>query len=329
MKISINWLKTLVKTDLSTEDIAARLTAAGLEVEGIEHFESIKGGLKGLVTGLVTACEKHPDADRLRVTKVDIGNGEALNIVCGAPNVALGQKVIVATVGTTLYPAGGEALLIKKSKIRGVPSDGMICAEDEIGLGSSHAGILVLPENTPVGLPASEFFNIEMDSVLEIGLTPNRSDAASHLGVARDLTAIVNSHEPQERLQMQVPGLYPLPDSTGLRKIEIDIQNPEACKRYAGMVISGIQVKESPDWMKNRLSSIGVRPINNLVDITNFVLHELGQPLHAFDADAITGNRIVVRTAKAKETFKTLDGVERKLMENDLMICDEKKPMRS
>jgi len=327
MKISINWLKTLVKTDLNPEDIAARLTAAGLEVEGIEQHESIKGGLQGLVTGLVIACEKHPDADRLSVTKVDVGNGEALNIVCGAPNVAKGQKVIVATVGTTLYAEGGDALVIKKSKIRGVPSEGMICAEDEIGIGKSHAGILVLPEDTMVGLPASEFFNIETDTVLEIGLTPNRSDAASHLGVARDLAAIVNSHEPQERLQMQVPGLYPLPDSTGLRKIDIEIQNPEACKRYAGMVISGIKVKESPAWMKNRLSAIGVRPINNIVDITNFVLHELGQPLHAFDAEAIQGNRVVIRTAKAKESFITLDGVERKLVETDLMICDEKKPM--
>ena len=327
MKISINWLKTLVKTDLSTEDISARLTAAGLEVEGIEQFESIKGGLKGLVTGLVAACEKHPDADRLSVTKVDVGGPEALNIVCGAPNVALGQKVIVATVGTTLYPSGGEPLLIKKSKIRGVPSEGMICAEDEIGLGNSHAGILVLPDNTPVGLPASEFFNIETDTVLEIGLTPNRSDAASHLGVARDLAAIVNSHEPAERLHMQVPGLYPLPDSTGLRKIDIEIQNPEACKRYSGMVISGIQVKESPGWLKNRLASIGVRPINNIVDISNFVLHELGQPLHAFDADAIKGNRIVVRTAKANELLETLDGVKRTLTENDLVICDEKEPL--
>ncbi|MCU0360477.1 MAG: phenylalanine--tRNA ligase subunit beta [Bacteroidia bacterium] len=327
MKISINWLKTLLKTDLGTEDIAARLTAAGLEVEGIEQFESIKGGLKGLVTGLVTACEKHPDADRLSVTKVDIGTGEALNIVCGAPNVATGQKVIVATVGTTLYPSGGEALVIKKSKIRGVPSEGMICAEDEIGIGNSHAGILVLPEDTAIGLPASDYFKIENDTVLEIGLTPNRSDAASHLGVARDLAAILNSQEPHERLQLQIPGLYPLPDSTGLRKIDIEIKNPEACKRYAGLVISGIRVKESPDWIKQRLLAIGVRPINNVVDITNFVLHELGQPLHAFDADAISGNRIVVRTAKANETFKTLDGVERKLSETDLMICNEKTPM--
>ncbi|MBL7901638.1 MAG: phenylalanine--tRNA ligase subunit beta [Bacteroidia bacterium] len=327
MKISINWLKTLVKTDLSTEDIAARLTAAGLEVEGIEQFESIKGGLKGLVTGLVTDCEKHPDADRLSITKVDIGSGEALNIVCGAPNVAKGQKVIVATVGTTLYPSGGENLLIKKSKIRGVPSEGMICAEDEIGLGNSHAGILVLPENTPIGSPAAEFFNIETDAVLEIGLTPNRSDAASHLGVARDLAALVNSQETSERLQVQVPGLYPLPDETGTRKIAIEVQTSEACKRYSGMVISGIQVKESPVWLKNRLSSIGVRPINNIVDISNFVLHELGQPLHAFDADAIKGERIVVRTAKAKEVLKTLDGVVRPLTENDLVICDEKEPL--
>ncbi len=327
MKISINWLKTLVKTDLKTEEIAARLTAAGLEVEGAEPFESVKGGLNGLVTGLVVSCDKHPDADRLSVTQVDIGGPALLTIVCGAPNVAAGQKVIVATVGTTLYPSDGEALLIKKSKIRGVPSEGMICAEDEIGLGSSHAGILVLPNDTAIGLPASELFNVETDTILEIGLTPNRSDAASHLGVARDLAAVVNSHEPNEAVKVHVPGLYPLPDATGLRNISIAIQNPEACKRYAGMVISGIEVKESPDWLKNRLNSIGVRPINNIVDISNFVLHELGQPLHAFDADTIKGNQVIVRTATSGEKLKTLDGTERTLAQDDLVICNEKEPM--
>ncbi len=327
MKISINWLKTLINTDLNSEELSKRLTAAGLEVEGIEQHESIKGGLKGLCIGQVMSCEKHPDADRLKVTTVDIGSGTLLNIVCGAPNVEIGQKVIVATVGTTLYPNGGEALLIKKSKIRGVPSEGMICAEDEIGLGNSHAGIMVLPNETAIGIAASDYFKLENDTVLEIGLTPNRSDAASHLGVARDLAAIVNTEVPETPLKIQIPGIHPLPEETGTKKINIDVQNVEACPRYSGIVISGIKVQASPDWLKNCLDAIGVRPINNIVDIGNFVLHEMGQPLHAFDLDKIKGNQIVVRYAKPNESLVTLDGENRKLKENDLLICNSTEPM--
>ncbi|MCC6372220.1 MAG: phenylalanine--tRNA ligase subunit beta [Bacteroidia bacterium] len=327
MKISYNWLKTLINTTLSANEVAEQLTAAGLEVEGTEAFESISGGLKGLMVGHILECAKHPDADRLSLTKVDIGRGEPLSIVCGAPNVAVGQKVIVATVGTKLYPSEGDPFEIKKSKIRGAASEGMICAEDEIGLGKSHAGIMVLPEDTAVGLPASEYFNIESDVVLEIGLTPNRSDAASHLGVARDLAALLNTSENNHNNAVKLIGLNELPEASGLEQIAIKIENPEACKRYSGLVISGVTVSESPDWLKNRLKSIGLRPINNVVDITNFVLHELGQPLHAFDVEKIKGKQVLVRTAKAGEKFKTLDGVERTLNELDLMICNEQEAM--
>lgn len=327
MKISVNWLKTLINTDISANEIATLLTASGLEVESIESFESLQGGLKGLVVGHVLECTKHPDADRLSLTKVDIGTGEPLSIVCGAPNVAANQKVIVATVGAKLFPVSGESFEIKKSKIRGAVSEGMICAEDEIGLGASHAGIMVLPEDTKVGLPASEYFKIENDAVLEIGLTPNRSDAASHLGVARDLAAILNSHNNNTEHQVSISGLKNLPAVSNLNSVKITIENQEACKRYSGLVISGVKVKESPDWLKNRLKAIGLRPINNIVDITNFVLHETGQPLHAFDLDKIKGNHIIVRNAKAGEKFVTLDDVERTLQTNDLMICNESEPM--
>lgn len=327
MKISTNWLKTLINTSLSNEEISKRLTAAGLEVEGTEIVESIPGGLRGLVVAEVKDCGKHPDADRLSVTKVDIGGPELLTIVCGAPNVAAGQKVIVATVGTTLFPTEGESFEIKKSKIRGVPSEGMICAEDEIGLGKSHAGIMVLPESTRVGIPAADYFKLESDTVLEIGLTPNRSDAASHLGVARDLAAILNSELQHPEYSIELPGMQPLPKSSGEKTLVVNVETNEACKRYSGLVISGVDVKESPAWLKNRLNTIGVRPINNIVDVTNFVLHELGQPLHAFDLDKIAGEKIIVRTAKPGETFTSLDGVERTLEANDLMICDEKSPM--
>ena len=327
MKISGNWLKTLINSDISTEETADLLTAAGLEVEGSETFESIKGGLKGLVVGYILECSKHPDADRLSLTKVDIGSGEPLSIVCGAPNVAANQKVIVATVGTKLFPSEGEPFEIKKSKIRGAVSEGMICAEDEIGLGNSHAGIMILPEDTVIGTPASEYFKIENDTVLEIGLTPNRSDAASHLGVARDLGAILNSSKNTHHYQIDIKGLHELPDPTNLSKVEISVESPEACKRYSGLVISGIKVAESPNWLKNRLRSIGLRPINNIVDITNFVLHELGQPLHAFDLDKIKGNKIIVKIAEENQKFKTLDDVERTLKANDLVICNESEPM--
>jgi len=327
MKISYNWLKTLLNVTIPAEEAASILTFSGLEVESVESFESLKGGLKGLVVGHVLECTKHPDADRLSITKVDIGSGEPLSIVCGAPNVAAGQKVIVATVGTKLYPTEGEPFEIKKSKIRGAVSEGMICAEDEIGLGKSHAGIMVLPDVTKTGLPAAEYFKIENDSILEIGLTPNRSDAASHLGVARDLAAIINSQNNTNDLQVDVKGLNQLPEASGINKVMITIDNTEGCKRYSGMVISGVTVKESPDWLQNRLKSIGVRPINNIVDVTNFVLHELGQPLHAFDLEKINGKKVIVRNAKKGEKFITLDGIERELKETDLMICNEKKAM--
>ncbi len=327
MKISYNWLKTLVNIDYSAQETADLLTSSGLEVEGIEPFESLKGGLKGLVVGHVLECEKHPDADKLKLTKVDIGTGEPLSIVCGAPNVAAGQKVIIATIGTKLYPTTGEPFEIKKSKIRGALSEGMICAEDEFGLGTSHDGILILPADTKVGLPAADYFKIENDTVLEIGLTPNRSDAASHLGVARDLVAIVNSTKENSNYQLYISGLNQLPEATNINTVEVVVENTEACPRYSGLVISGITVKDSPDWLQNRLKALGLRPINNIVDITNFVLHELGQPLHAFDLEKIKGNKIVVRTAKQGEKFKTLDDVERTLNANDLMICNETQPM--
>lgn len=327
MKISINWLKTIINTDSPANEIADLLTAAGLEVEGMETVESIKGGLKGLLVGHVLECVKHPEADRLSLTKVDVGTGEPLSIVCGAPNVANNQKVIVATVGTKLFPADGEPLEIKKSKIRGAVSEGMICAEDEIGLGKSHAGIMILPEDTKVGMPAAEYFNVESDVVLEIGLTPNRSDAASHLGVARDLVAILNTSKNTTDYKLDIQGLNPLPDASNVSTVSIAIENKEACKRYSGLVISGITVKDSPDWLQNRLKAIGLRPINNIVDITNFVLHELGQPLHAFDVEKIKGKKIIVKTANEGEKFTTLDGVNHNLKANDLMIYNEQEAM--
>jgi phenylalanyl-tRNA synthetase beta chain len=327
MKISINWLKTIINTDSPANEIADLLTAAGLEVEGMETVESIKGGLKGLLVGHVLECVKHPEADRLSLTKVDVGTGEPLSIVCGAPNVANNQKVIVATVGTKLFPADGEPLEIKKSKIRGAVSEGMICAEDEIGLGKSHAGIMILPEDTKVGMPAAEYFNVKSDVVLEIGLTPNRSDAASHLGVARDLVAILNTSKNTTDYKLNIQGLNPLPDASNVSTVSIAIENTEACKRYSGLIISGITVKDSPDWLQNRLKAIGLRPINNIVDITNFVLHELGQPLHAFDVEKIIGQKIIVKTANEGEKFTTLDGINRELNANDLMIYNGQHPM--
>ncbi len=327
MKISFNWLKTLINTHYSAQEVADYLTASGLEVEGIETFQSLKGGLQGLVVGQVLECTKHPDADKLSITKVDVGSGEPLQIVCGAPNVATNQKVIVALVGATLYPTTGQSFEIKKSKIRGAVSEGMLCAEDEIGFGESHAGIIVLPENTKVGLPAADYFKIENDTVFEIGLTPNRSDAASHRGVARDLAAILNSKNNENPVKIFINGMQPLPEATNLNKVQISIQNPGGCKRYSGLVISGISVKPSPDWLQNRLKAIGVRPINNIVDITNFVLHEMGQPLHAFDLEKINGNVIVVRTANDGEKFVTLDSVERTLTTTDLLICNQTQPM--
>lgn len=325
MKISYNWLKNYIQTDISAQEAARLLTFSGLEVESVEKHERIPGGLKGLVVGEVLTCEKHPDADKLSLTTVSVGSGEPLQIVCGAPNVAAGQKVIVATVGTELHPTSGEAFTIKKSKIRGAVSEGMICAEDEIGLGTSHAGIMILPADTKVGTPAAEYFNLEGDEILEIGLTPNRADAASHIGVARDLAAII-TQQLKKKTTIKIPSVEKFKEGTA-KNIEIEIQNTNACKRYSGLLLKNVKVAESPDWLKEKISSIGLRPINNVVDITNYVLHETGQPLHAFDAAKIAGNKIIVRTAKAGEKFTTLDEVERNLHDNDLMIADTEKSL--
>ena len=327
MKISYNWLKTLIDIDLTPQQIDEYLTSSGLEVEGIEAFESVKGGLKGIVVGEVVEKEKHPDADKLSITKVNVGGPELLNIVCGAPNVAAGQKVLVATVGAKLFPTTGEPFEIKKSKIRGAVSEGMICAEDEIGLGTSHAGIMILDSSATPGTPAADFLKLETDAVLEIGLTPNRADAASHYGVARDLAAILNCKNNTNTYEAKLHNIFELPEASNINKVDITIENTDACKRYSGIVISGITVKPSPDWLKNYLLAIGLRPINNIVDITNFVLHDLGQPLHAFDLEKIKGNKIVVKTGLENTKFKTLDGVERTLQSNDLMICNESEPM--
>ena len=327
MKISYNWLKTLINIDLTPQQVDEYLTSSGLEVEGMEIYESIKGGLKGIVIGEVVEKEKHPDADKLSVTKVNIGNPDLLNIVCGAPNVAAGQKVLVATIGTKLYPTSGDAFEIKKSKIRGVLSEGMICAEDEIGLGISHDGILILPEHAVIGTPASDFFKLQQDYIFDIGLTPNRADAASHYGIARDLAAILNCKNHTSEFQAKLHNIFELPTASKINTVDIQIENTEACKRYSGLVISGITVKPSPEWLKNYLISIGLRPINNVVDITNFVLHDLGQPLHAFDLEKIKGNKIIVKTGLENVKFKTLDGNDRMLHPNDLMICNESEPM--
>lgn len=327
MKISYNWLKQFIQTDSQVtqeektpQELSLILTGIGLEVESLEKVQPIVGGLEGLVVGHVIACEQHPNADRLRVTKVDVGATELLQIVCGAPNVATGQKVIVATVGTTVYPNEGEPFKINKSKIRGEVSEGMICAEDEIGLGTSHDGVMVLPEDTKVGLPAKSYFKMEDDYVFEIGLTPNRADAASHLGVARDLAAYL-------RIPYQLPNIDAFKTENEKLQIAVDVQDTEACPRYSSLTISGVTVKPSPDWLKDKLKVIGIRPINNIVDVTNYVLHELGQPLHAFDADQITGGQVIVKKCAEGTPFVTLDDVERKLSSSDLMICNTDSPM--
>jgi len=315
MKISFNWLKEYIEVSESVEELGDLLTSGGLEVEGIEKIESVKGGLEGLVVGEVLTCEAHPNADKLKVTTIDAGQDEILSVVCGAPNVAKGQKVILATVGTTLYPEGHEPFKIKKSKIRGELSQGMLCAEDEIGLGASHEGIIVLEKEVKNGTPAREVFELEEDYVIEIGLTPNRVDAASHYGVVRDLVVLLDR-------KAQLPDVSTLKVDTNNLPIDIKVENTEACPRYSGVSISGVSVKESPAWLQNRLKTIGLEPVNNIVDITNFVLHETGQPLHAFDADTIAKKQIVVTTLPEGTAFTTLDGKERKLFEKDLMICD-------
>ena len=321
MNISYKWLKEFIDITESPEEVGKLLTATGLEVENIEEIESVKGGLKGVVIGEVLTCEKHPEADRLKITTVDTGLGAPLNIVCGAANVAAGQKVVVASVGAVLYPTGSEeALVLKKSKIRGALSEGMLCAEDELGLGTSHDGILVLNTDLPNGTPASEFFGISSDYLIEIGLTPNRADAASHFGVARDLRAVLNR-------EINLPSVDAFQIENESRSIEVSVENTEACPRYTGLTISGIQVGESPAWLKLKLQTIGIRSINNIVDVTNYVCHELGQPMHAFDADKITGNKVIVKTVAADTIFKTLDGQDRKLSGQDLMICNAADPM--
>ncbi|MGI4803778.1 MAG: phenylalanine--tRNA ligase subunit beta [Janthinobacterium lividum] len=319
MKISYNWLKQYINITQTPEEISQILTGVGLEVESLEKVLAIPGGLEGLVIGYVKECIQHPNADRLRVTKVDAG-GEELQIVCGAANVAAGQKVVVATVGTTVYPRVGEPFKINKSKIRGEVSEGMICAEDEIGLGTDHAGIMVLDENAQIGAFAKEYFKLEDDYLFEIGLTPNRADAASHLGTARDVAAYLKT-------KIILPDVASFSTQNLALPIAVEILDEKACPRYSSVTLSGIEVKESPEWLKQKLSVIGLRPINNVVDATNYVLHCLGQPMHAFDADTIKGNKVVVKTCAEGTIFKTLDGVERKLSADDLMICNSEEPM--
>lgn len=325
MRISYNWLKQYIDTNLSPEEIGQRLTDSGLEVEGIEEVESIKGGLKGLFVGEVLEKSQHPNADRLSLTKVDVGE-EVLEIVCGAPNVEKGQKVIVASVGSTIYPLEGDPIKIKKGKIRGEVSLGMICAEDEIGLGKGHDGILVLDKAARIGSEAADYFKIENDFAIEIGLTPNRTDAMSHVGVARDLAAVLSLENNKEH-KVNFPSISEFKVDSTSAAISVEVKNSDACPRYAGVRLSNIKVKASPEWLQNRLRTIGLAPINNIVDITNFVLHELGQPLHAFDAGKIKGNKVIVQTLTQDTPFISLDEKERKLNEKDLMICDASGPM--
>ena len=322
MKISYNWLQNYIQTDLTIDEISTILTDIGLEVEGIEEVESVKGGLKGLVVGEVMSCEQHPNADKLQKTTVNIGQAELLEIVCGAPNVAAGQKVIVATVGTVLYD-GDDSFKIKKSKIRGEVSAGMICAEDEIGLGESHEGIMVLDQGAVIGTPASEFFNLSSDTVFEIGLTPNRIDAASHYGVARDLAAFLNL---TRKHKLSLPDVSSFQEGES-QSVEIQVEDAKLAPRYCGIEIKNVKVQPSPDWLQNNLKAIGLKPVNNIVDITNFVLHELAQPLHAFDLDKISSKKVVVKCVKNATKFTTLDGVERELSNEDLMICNGEEPM--
>ena len=325
MNISYNWLKRYIDLKDDAETVAKILTSIGLEVGTVETVETIRGGLKGLVVGEVLTCVPHPNSDHLHLTTVNIGEAEPLQIVCGAPNVAAGQKVIVATIGTVLYD-GDQSFTIKKGKLRGEDSCGMICAEDEIGVGTDHAGIIVLPPDTPVGMTAREYYNVQDDTTIEVDITPNRSDAASHYGVARDLYAYYKSHQ-HSGVSLHKPSVEAFNVDNHELPIRVTIDAPEACPRYTGVSIKGVEIKESPDWLKNSLLAIGLRPINNIVDVTNFVLHECGQALHAFDADKIKGHEIHVRYAKQGEKFVTLDGVEREMNERDLMIANSEEAM--
>lgn len=323
MNISLNWLKDYLKTDLDVEEICEILTSIGLEVGGYEKFESIRGGLKGLVIGEVKTCIPHPDSDHLHITTVDLGEERLSPIVCGAPNVAAGQKVVVATIGTVLYD-GDKEFVIKKSKIRGQESEGMICAEDEIGIGNDHAGIIVLPDTAKVGTPAAEYYRITNDYVIEVDITPNRVDGASHLGVARDLAAYLQQ---KQDIRYTLPSVEQFRADSNTSGIAIEVQRPEACPRYAGVTLEGVEVKESPEWLQTRLKAIGLHPINNVVDVTNYILFELGQPLHAFDLDQVEGKKVIVRSFPTGTKFITLDGLERELNENDLMVCNTSEPM--
>lgn len=324
MKVSYNWIKQFINVPEALEEHTALLTSLGLEVEGVEKFESVKGGLEGIVVGHVESCEQHTNADKLQVTRVNIGT-ETVQIVCGAPNIAAGQKVPVATIGTTLYDDKGEAWKIKKGKIRGEESHGMICAEDELGLGTSHAGIMVLDENLKVGTLLKDVWSIENDLVIEIGLTPNRSDAMSHMGVARDLRAGLAVKA--DAIEFITPSVSSFHVDNRSGRVDIEVENLELAPRYCGVSLTGIKIKESPEWIKNRLKAIGLVPKNNVVDVTNYVMHELGQPLHAFDLNKIAGNKIIVKTLAKDTPFTTLDGVEHLLHEEDLMICDTEKPL--
>lgn len=327
MNISYKWLKDYLDVALEPSAVADDLTSIGLETGAVERVESIKGGLRGIVVGKVLTCIEHPDSDHLHITTVDLGDGQPTQIVCGAPNVAAGQTVVVATVGTVLYD-GDKEFKIKKSKIRGVESSGMICAEDEIGVGSSHDGIMVLDDSVAAGTPAAEYFGLTDDYVLEVDLTPNRIDAASHFGVARDLAAYLDCHEPANAPKLKRPSADGFAiDNPAAKGVEVTVEATDACTRYCGVTIDDVKVTESPDWLKDRLNIIGLRPINNVVDITNYILHAFGQPLHAFDRAHIGGDRIVVRKAAAGDKFTTLDGVERTLDAADLMICDAERPM--
>ena len=324
MNISYNWLKRYIALQDDAETVAKILTSIGLEVGTVETVETIRGGLKGLVVGEVLSCEAHPNSDHLHVTKVNIGEGEPLPIVCGAPNVAAGQKVIVATIGTVLYD-GDESFTIKKGKLRGEESWGMICAEDEIGVGTDHAGIIVLPADTPVGMKAADYYHVENDTIIEVDITPNRSDAASHYGVARDLYAYYEAHG--QHIALTKPSVEAFKIDSHAMPVKVFVDAPDACPRYTGVSIKGVTIKESPEWLKNSLLAIGLRPINNVVDVTNFVLHECGQALHAFDADKIKGHGIHVRYAAQGEKFTTLDGVEREMDSRDLMIANKDEAM--
>lgn len=328
MKISYQILKELLPTDLSPSEIAQILTEIGLEVESIEEFISHKG-LDNVVVGEVIEKQKHPNADKLSLTKVHIGNDKVLDIVCGAPNVEKGQKVLVALVGAKLHTFSGEIIEIKKSKIRGEVSEGMICAADELGINNDHSGIMVLPAEVPVGLPATEYFKVSRDIIIDVAITANRGDAASHIGIARDLKAYLKTHFPEKYTDLNIhfPASLDFPDSSGTFDIDIQIKNTEDCKRYAGIVINGVKVAPSPQWLQNRLTALGIRPINNIVDITNYVMMELGHPLHAFDVRAIKGNKVIVQNVKEGTEFVTLDGVTRKLSSSDLMICNAEMPM--